>query len=164
MDENKKNGSRYKDSVYFSRAVPTGYAVAGSLWMEKGGRLYVDVKRVKLLNLIGEFGSITAAARSMRMAYNNAWFCVTEMNRLGPSPLVEKKCGGVNGGYSTLTAEGRKVIAEFNRLNHRLEETINQLTGFGLSLFKFSERTSTANLEVANDVKAQRRAPVNGKY
>jgi molybdate transport system regulatory protein len=65
------------------------------------------------LERIDQLGSISAAARSMKLAYRNAWLWVEAMNRLSPSPLVEKATGGAKGGYARLTEAGRRIIAEY---------------------------------------------------
>jgi len=105
--------------------------VRGEIWIEKSGRLYMNTKRATLLDLIDEFGSLVAAARSMKLGYNTAWLWVMAMNRLSPIPLVKMGCGGANGGYSMLTEEGRRVVANFKQLNGSLENTMNQLASDG---------------------------------
>ena len=62
---------------------------------------------------IDQLGSISAAAKSMKLAYRNAWLWVEAMNRLAPRPLVEKSTGGARGGYARLTEEGRRIIGEY---------------------------------------------------
>jgi len=69
-----------------------------------------------LLERIEEFGSIAAAARSMRLGYRNAWLWVEAMNRLAPVPLVEKTTSGAGGYHARLTEEGRKAVSEYKKL------------------------------------------------
>ncbi len=106
----------------FSRHPESGYAVRGRIWLEKDGELYVGLGRLMLLERIEQFGSIAAAAKSMRLGYRNAWLWVEAMNRLAPAPLVEKSTGGVGGGYARLTEEGQRVIAEYKELRARFQE------------------------------------------
>ena len=81
-----------------------------------------------LLECIERFGSIAAAARYMKLGYRNAWLWIEAMNRLSPSPLVEKSTGGASGGYTRLTEEGQKVLAEYRELNHRFQRWLKQDT------------------------------------
>jgi molybdate transport system regulatory protein len=80
--------------------------------------------RVKLLEQIDKLGSISAAARSMKLAYRNAWLWVEAMNRLAPSPLVEKATGGAHGGYARLTDAGRRIIKDYREKRARVREIL----------------------------------------
>ena len=104
------------------------YTARGKVWMEKSGEMYVGWGRVELLQRIAKYGSIAAAARSMGMSYRNAWLEVDEMNRLAPTPLVEKSTGGVGGGYACVTAEGEKIIAEYGELTRKFQQFLKQLS------------------------------------
>lgn len=110
----------------FSRHAQPGYTVRGKVWLEKDGELYLGWGRVILLERIDEYGSIAAAARSMKLGYRNAWLWVESMNRLAPSPLVEKVTGGSGGGYARLTEEGRKAVARYKELYFRFDEFLKQ--------------------------------------
>jgi molybdate transport system regulatory protein len=100
----------------------TGVVVKSKVWLEKDGKLLMGWGRATLLERIDELGSISAAARSMKLAYRNAWLWVEAMNRLAPSPLVEKSTGGPRGGYARLTDEGRKIISEYKEKRTRVRE------------------------------------------
>jgi molybdate transport system regulatory protein len=102
------------------------YAARGKVWVEKDGEAYIGWGRVELLERIGEFGSIAAAARSLDMSYRNAWLEVAAMNRMARSPLVEKETGGVGGGHAVITQEGQKVIAEYHELTNRFREFLKR--------------------------------------
>ena len=90
-----------------------GIVVRSKVWLEKDGKLFMGWGRATLLERIDQLGSISAAARSMNLAYRNAWLWVEAMNRLAPSPLVEKSTGGARGGYARLTESGRRIIKEY---------------------------------------------------
>ena len=104
-----------------------GYTVRGRIWLEKDGELYMGWGRAVLLERIDKFGSIAAAARSMKLGYRNAWLWVEAANRLAPSPLVEKTAGGAGGGHTRLTDEGRKTVAHYKKLRTKLEQFLNQV-------------------------------------
>lgn len=92
------------------------YRVTGRLWIERNGKTYLSWGRVVLLERIREHGSISSAARSMKMGYRHAWDLVEEMNRTAPRPLVERATGGAHGGGTRLTAAGEEAIAAFWKL------------------------------------------------
>jgi molybdate transport system regulatory protein len=91
------------------------YKLNGNIWVEKEGKKYIYGRNIELLEQIDKLGSIFAAANYLGMGYRTAWLKVEEMNELAPRPLVVKKHGGVGGGNTILTAEGKKVINEYKK-------------------------------------------------
>ena len=118
---------RGKKSSRFSRHPQPGYRVRGRIWVEKDGELYMGWGGAMLLERIEKLGSIAQAARSMRLSYRNAWLWIEAMNRLAPAPLVEKTVGGVGGGRTRLTDEGRKAVGKYKDLRAKLEEFLRQV-------------------------------------
>ena len=118
---------RVKKPSRFSHHPEPGYVVRGRIWLEKDGELYMGWGRVMLLERIDKFGSIAAAARSMRLGYRNAWLWIEAANHLAPAPLVEKTAGGAGGGHARLTEEGRKVIGQYKELRAKFGEFLNQV-------------------------------------
>jgi len=80
-----------------------------------------------LLECVDKFGSIAAAARSMKLGYRNAWLWIEAANRLAPSPLVEKVAGGAGGGRTRLTEEGKKAVAQYKQLRAKFEEFVKKV-------------------------------------
>ena len=109
-----------------TRHPEAGYITRARIWIEKDGELYLGGGRVILLERLDEMGSIAAAARSMKLSYRNAWLWIEAMNRLAPSPLVEKTAGGVHGGHARLTQQGHDAIAYYKKLQAKLEKAIEQ--------------------------------------
>jgi len=117
---------RPKKTEHFSRHPHVGYRVGGRIWLEHDGELYMGWGRAMLLERIDKFGSIAAAARSMKLGYRNAWLWIESANRLAPSPLVEKTAGGAGGGRARLTDEGRKAVKDYKKLRARFEDFVGQ--------------------------------------
>ena len=116
-----------KKPPHLSHHPRPGYSVRGRVWLEKDGQLYMGGGREMLLERIDRFGSIAAAARSMKLGYRNAWLWVEAANRLAPSPLVEKLTGGVGGGHARLTDEGRKAVERYRQLRAKFERFLTQV-------------------------------------
>jgi molybdate transport system regulatory protein len=114
-----KHGARY------GHPAESGVVIRSKVWLEKDGKLLMGWGRATLLERIDQLGSISAAARSMNLAYRNAWLWVEAMNSLAPTPLVEKSTGGSRGGYARLTEEGKRIVAEFKQQRTRVRETLN---------------------------------------
>lgn len=95
---------------------------AASLWFRvllPGGAL--GPGKIALLRRIGEVGSVSAAARAMRMSHARSVKLVAELNALGSRPLVNTRTGGDAGGGATVTDAGHKVIALYDRLEKRID-------------------------------------------
>jgi len=119
---------RPKKPSHLSHHPQPGYTVRGRIWLEKDGELYMGWGRAMLLERIDRFGSIAAAARSMKLGYRNAWLWIESANRLASSPLVEKTAGGSGGGYARLTEEGRKAVNQYKELRARFQEFLRQVS------------------------------------
>jgi molybdate transport system regulatory protein len=78
-----------------------------------GSAVALGPGKADLLTAIDETGSISAAARQMRMSYRRAWLLVRTMNDCFRSPLVEAEKGGTAGGGARLTPTGREVLAHY---------------------------------------------------
>jgi molybdate transport system regulatory protein len=104
----------------------TGIVVKTKVWLEKDGRLLMGWGRATLLTRIDEMGSISAAARSMKLTYRNAWLWVEAMNRLAETPLVEKATGGAHGGHASLTDEGRRIVREYLERRAQVHELLKK--------------------------------------
>ena len=72
--------------------------------------------KVRLLELVGETGSISAAGRAMNMSYRRAWLLVDELNRLFKSPLVATRLGGEAGGGAALTPFGKNLVRHYRAM------------------------------------------------
>jgi molybdate transport system regulatory protein len=72
--------------------------------------------KIRLLELVGEHGSISAAGRAMGMSYRRAWQLVDEMNQTFRDDVVATQQGGVAGGGAKLTQTGRDVIRAYRAI------------------------------------------------
>ena len=75
--------------------------------------------KVRLLELIDEHGSISAAGRVMGMSYRRAWQLIDELNRIFNHHVIETQQGGVSGGGATLTQAGHDVIRAYRAIETR---------------------------------------------
>ena len=81
-----------------------------------GSEIAIGPGKADLLNAIEDTGSISAAARTMRMSYRRAWLLVRTMNACFEQPLVEAVKGGRDGGGARLTTTGRDVLADYRTI------------------------------------------------
>ncbi|MDX1296047.1 MAG: LysR family transcriptional regulator, partial [Sulfurimonadaceae bacterium] len=85
----------------------------GHLWLKRGEKNFIGPGRIELLEQIMLHGSITKAAKAMKMSYKAAWDSVDAMNTLAPQPLVERITGGKGGGGTVVTAYAKELIAVY---------------------------------------------------
>jgi molybdate transport system regulatory protein len=72
--------------------------------------------KIRLLELVDQTGSISAAGRAYRMTYKQAWTTLDELNRTFRSPVMTAAPGGRHGGGARLTDFGREVVRRFREL------------------------------------------------
>lgn len=98
------------------------YIVKGNIWIEGDNGAFIGVGRMKLLEQVSKLGSITEAARSMKMSYRQAWELIDSMNKQSKKPLVVTSAGGQGGGGTVVTSEGMKAIKKYKELLDRFEK------------------------------------------
>lgn len=84
-----------------------------------GSAIALGPGKAALLETIADTGSISAAAREMRMSYRRAWLLVDTMNACFRSPLVSTAKGGAAGGGATLTPTGARALRQYRALVKR---------------------------------------------
>jgi molybdate transport system regulatory protein len=93
--------------------------------------------KAKLLELIGETGSISAAGRALDMSYRRAWLLVDAMNHLFKEPVVATMLGGKAGGGARLTPFGQEVLQHYRRLEAKATQACKpQLAALEAALAK----------------------------
>jgi molybdate transport system regulatory protein len=156
--DNKDNKSNNKNSLI---------ALHGSVWMTVGGASFGGAGRVALLAQIAQCGSITHAAKAIKMSYKAAWDAIDSMNNLAGEALVERSSGGKGGGGTRLTARGEKLVANFNIIEREHLRFLEQLNGQAdgmaddfLLIRKMRMKTSARN-EFAGKITAIKTGTVN---
>ena len=73
----------------------------------------IGIGKIKLLQLVGETGSISAAARQIGMNYRRAWFLIDSMQSGFADPLLLTERGGKARGGASLTPLGIELINRY---------------------------------------------------
>lgn len=69
--------------------------------------------KIALMRAVAEFGSVSAAARSLRISHARSVKLVAEINALAQTPLIDTRAGGQSGGGASLTPLGRAVVIAY---------------------------------------------------
>lgn len=72
--------------------------------------------KLQLLQKIDELGSISAAGRSMKMSYRQAWALIDQLNHAFKEPVVHSQTGGKSGGGAHLTDFGKLLVTHCNAM------------------------------------------------
>jgi molybdate transport system regulatory protein len=95
----------------------------GRFWLTLDGRNFLGRGRIELLQRIRETGSISKAAKAMKMSYKAAWDAVDAMNASWQSALV---VSGPTG--SRLTEDAERLIGAFQKADARHAAFMLKLT------------------------------------
>ncbi|HUO79098.1 MAG TPA: LysR family transcriptional regulator [Steroidobacteraceae bacterium] len=77
--------------------------------------------KIALLEQIAESGSLSQAARDLKMSYKRAWQLLESLNSSFKEPLAVTATGGRRGGGATLTELGRAVIRSYRSFDRAVQ-------------------------------------------
>ena len=90
--------------------------IKAAIKVDFGNSLRLGAGKVRLLEMVAETGSISAAARAMDMSYRRAWLLIDELNEIFKVPVVETASGGSGGGGAKITEHGKRVVSLYHEL------------------------------------------------
>jgi molybdate transport system regulatory protein len=85
-----------------------------------GRRCSVGIGKIELLEGIARSGSLSEAARQMRMSYRRAWLLLADLNTSFDEPVARANTGGRGGGGAVLTPFGERLIAGYRNMESEL--------------------------------------------
>ncbi len=110
------------------------FNIDGNFWVNKDEKAFIGKGRVELLKNIQIYGSISKAAKQMKMSYKAAWDSVDIMNKLSREPLVTKVTGGVGGGGTVITTYAKEIINAYDELKNLHETYLENMSNLFDSL------------------------------
>ena len=87
------------------------------LRIDFGDERSIGPGKIRLLELVEETGSISAAGRALEMSYRQAWLLIDALNRMFEEPVVVAQSGG--GGGARVTATGQALVRRYRALEKR---------------------------------------------
>ena len=104
-----------------SKATPAKLREKASLHLriDFGPEQALGPGKIRLLELINETGSISAAGRALNMSYRQAWLLVDELNHMFHAPVVTAQIGGGGGGGTVLTETGNGIVSLYRDIERR---------------------------------------------
>ncbi|AEF19319.1 MULTISPECIES: TOBE domain-containing protein [unclassified Hydrogenobaculum] len=101
--------------------------IKGDIFINKDGEGFFGQGRYKLLKLIDKYGSISKAAKEMKMSYKAAWDHIQSINNLAQEPVVYTKAGGKDGGQTILTPYGKRLLKHYERIQEEYQKFLELL-------------------------------------
>ena len=96
-----------------SDATPT---VAVRLRIDLGPECSIGPGKIALLEEIERSGSLSKAARNLKMSYRRGWLLLEDLNRTLGQPVTTASVGGAGGGGAHITPFGQHVVAAFREI------------------------------------------------
>jgi len=95
--------------------------------IKKNGTCFLGPNKTDLLREIKLIGSLSGAAKKLKISYQHAWTMIDDMNTAAPEPLVLKQRGGANGGGAEISNYGEKILAEYYLIQDQIQKLVNQI-------------------------------------
>jgi molybdate transport system regulatory protein len=97
------------------------------LWLnsEEAEGVFGDGKW-RMLKGIDTEGSLRAASQSLHISYRKAWGDLRKAEECLNVSLVEKRRGGIQGGQTALTEQGKKWVDAYTRFRGDIERAIEK--------------------------------------
>ena len=86
-----------------------------------GNGCSVGIGKIELLEGILRSGSLSEAARQMRMSYRRAWLLLADLNAGFDQSVAQASTGGRGGGGVVLTPFGHHLIAGYRKMEAGLK-------------------------------------------
>jgi molybdate transport system regulatory protein len=80
----------------------------------------------KILKAIDETGSLTSACEKLEITYRRTWNDLKAIEKQLGFALLEKSRGGAEGGSTSLTPEGKKLIRAFDDFHEKMDVIMQQ--------------------------------------
>ena len=114
-----RRGAAVYAVVKATAVVPTAAASAKVRVAVVGRHGTIGHERLDFLRALARTGSLSAAARAIRVTFRTAWMWAESANRDWGAKLVACRRGGRGGGGAVLTRDGRAVVRLADRAERR---------------------------------------------
>ncbi|HTV79088.1 MAG TPA: hypothetical protein VMF03_12570 [Steroidobacteraceae bacterium] len=91
----------------------TPLTIGVRLRIDLGPECSIGPGKIALLEQIERSGSLSKAARTLKMSYRRAWLLLEDLNRTLAQPVTTASVGGAGGGGAHITPFGQHVVAAF---------------------------------------------------
>ncbi len=100
--------------------------VGYKVWLDNRGKAFGDGP-YELLKRVERTHSLHGAAKEMGMAYSKAWRLIGTMEKRLGFLLIERKVGGIAGGGSRVTSQGKELMMRYNRFQKDVDNSLEKI-------------------------------------
>src|SRR5215475_7635184 len=97
-------------------------AVSVSFRVDFSPECAVGPGKIALLEHIDSSGSLSEAARKLKMSYRRAWLLLEDLNTSFQQPVAEMSVGGRGGGGASLTPFGTELVSAYRSLEAQIRK------------------------------------------
>jgi len=98
----------------------SGLAVRSKVWFEVEGMHIFGTGLARLLEGVERCGTLREAAQAAHISYRHAWDMIKTAEKHLGQQLILPHSGGIGGGQSALSAEGRHLLEVFRRIDREV--------------------------------------------
>lgn len=96
------------------------------IWLDNNGKAFGDGP-YELLKRVEETHSLHGAAKEMGMAYSKAWRLIGAMEKRLGFLLIERKVGGLSGGGSQVTSQGKELMKRYHHFRKEVNTSLEKI-------------------------------------
>ena len=97
------------------------------IWMsDRNNKGIMGDGKWQILKLIDEKGSLKAACDELGYTYRRTWGNLKKIEQFFGFPLLEKHRGGIDGGSTTLSAQGKILVLAFDHFHATVDRVIQE--------------------------------------
>jgi len=94
------------------------------LRLDFGDERQIGPGKIRLLELVRDTGSISAAGRALDMSYRRAWLLIDDLNASFREPVLTTTLGGKGGGGAVLSPFGLELIARYREMERMAAQAL----------------------------------------
>jgi molybdate transport system regulatory protein len=99
-------------------------AVSVSFRVDFGPYCAIGPGKIALLEKISGTGSLSEAARTLKMSYRRAWLLLEDLNTSFQQPVAQLSVGGRGGGGASLTPFGADLVAAYREFETHIRKRV----------------------------------------
>jgi molybdate transport repressor ModE-like protein len=113
----------HEQATYLGRSRVTARS---KTWLVIGDSRTFGGGIARLLREVDATGSVRSAAAACHISYRHSWNLIRSAEQHLKAPLIQPRSGGLGGGNSVLTPQGRYWLALYARLDAAVTECTNR--------------------------------------